>query len=599
MKAVPRFCIVSLLTLIYIPSFSQQAPLTYIESSVGLSNPEWEGGDSELEFADINQDGHPDIVSVGDHGNPGIQSGEQGIMVFFNSGSGQWNVSMQGDLGYGGIAVGDVNNDGHLDVGYGIHHNYSSTDLGDQLLEVALGNGTGTGWVPWDNGLATAGEDWGMFGTDFGDVDNDGDLDIGSISFGCCAGVHVYLNNMDGTWTHSWGFLNGNASDIFQFGDINNDGNLDIATAYQNGTIYFGDGTGDFVLAEQNLPPAGNLGRVGISLGDVDGDGGMDLAYADNNGGVHVFIWNDDEEQWDDWTGNLPASGTAELAQLCDMNADGDIDLAVFGEAHFQLWLGDGKGDWTADATFTTQEDGTGHAFRTGGDVDHNGRPDIALLVEIGDWISYQNFLKCYKESSPVFTLNIKPVYPRGNEFFWQNCIRDIKWVSAVPTGQASTVTLELSVNGPEGPFSAIAENIPNNGNYQWLVPQENSLNCYVRYTVMTATDTSSSVTPAPFVISDGTAGTSESTPYIGGLEIFPNPARCGATIRIENMSSELVSLTLYDVTGHSMETSISTLSCTGRVRQYSIHAPEYPGMYFLKCHSHDEIQTYKIQVVR
>jgi len=28
--------------------------LTYIESSAGLSNPEWEGGKTELEFADMN-----------------------------------------------------------------------------------------------------------------------------------------------------------------------------------------------------------------------------------------------------------------------------------------------------------------------------------------------------------------------------------------------------------------------------------------------------------------------------------------------------------------------------------------------------------------
>ena len=51
-----------------------------------------------------------------------------------------------------------------------------------------------------------------MFGTDFADVDNDGDLDLGSLSFGCCAGVHIYLNHSDGTWTQSFGILGGNAS---------------------------------------------------------------------------------------------------------------------------------------------------------------------------------------------------------------------------------------------------------------------------------------------------------------------------------------------------------------------------------------------------
>jgi hypothetical protein len=41
-----------------------------------------------------------------------------------------------------------------------------------------------------------------MFSTDLADVDGDGDLDLASISFGCCSGVHVYLNGGDGSWTN-------------------------------------------------------------------------------------------------------------------------------------------------------------------------------------------------------------------------------------------------------------------------------------------------------------------------------------------------------------------------------------------------------------
>ena len=514
--------------------FSQQSPLSYVESSVGLSNPEWEGGDSELEFADINGDGHPDIVTIGDHGNPGIQSGEQGIMVYFNNGAGQWSVEMEGDLGYGGIAVGDANNDGFLDVGYGMHHNYSSTDLGDQLIEVALGNGTGSGWVPWDDGLATAGEDWGMFGTDFGDIDNDGDLDLGSISFGCCNGVQIYLNNLDGTWTHCFGDSGGNASDMFQFGDINNDGYLDFAAAYEDGTVYFGDGTGNFVNMDLNLPPAGSVGMTGTCLGDVDGDGGVDLAFADYSGGVYVYVWDNEEEQWENWSEGLPATGTAQALQLCDMNSDSHMDLAAFGNAQFQLWLGDSQGNWTPDAGFTTQTSGDCKAFRAGGDIDHNGKPDIALVVETGTWINYQNHLKCYKETSSVFSLNIKPVYPHGHEFFWQNCIRDIRWTSAVPPGIASSVKLEYSVTGENGPWNLIEENLPNNGRYQWLVPMENSLDCFIRFTAMTGSDTSSSVTPAAFTISDGTAGVADRN-MDPDLAIFPNPAVEYINITVQN----------------------------------------------------------------
>jgi hypothetical protein len=104
-----HFIVILILTPLL--SLSQTKTLSYAESSSGLNSPEWEGGDTELEFADMNNDGFVDFVTVGDHGNPGISSGEQGIMVYLNNGSGSWSVQMTGDLGYGGIAVGDVNND--------------------------------------------------------------------------------------------------------------------------------------------------------------------------------------------------------------------------------------------------------------------------------------------------------------------------------------------------------------------------------------------------------------------------------------------------------------------------------------------------------
>jgi hypothetical protein len=505
--------------------------LTYVESSNGLANPTWEGGRTELEFADMNQDGYLDIISVGDHGNPLIQSGEQGIMVYFGDGQGNWSVGMTGELGYGGIAAGDVNNDGFMDVGYGIHHNYSGTDLGDQIFEVALGNGTGTSWTPWDDGLATNGEDWGMFSTDFADVDNDGDLDVGSISFGCCAGLHVYLNNMNGTWTQSWGVLENNSDMIFQFGDIDNDGNPDFVAAYQMGTAYFGDGEGGFIVNDQNLPAAGSLGRYGPSLGDVDGDGGLDLAFTNSNGGVFVYTFSEMLNAWVNFSGNLPATGPYEHTQLADMNMDGFIDLAAYGTGIFQLFLGDGTGNWATDATFTTGDPGSSQAFRVGGDFDHNGRPDMVLLEEEElSWFTYQNYLKCYKESSVPVLLSIQPVYPHGKELLRPGSVRFIDWVSTVPgsgrTSQVtSQVTLEYSTTGPAGPWTIIASNLPDNDRYQWMVPQENSADCYIRYTVSTGISGHSSITPEAFIITDGTIGIREDDGQDFEVQVWPNPA--------------------------------------------------------------------------
>lgn len=116
-----------------------------------------------------------------------------------------------------------------------MHHNYYSTDFGDQFLEVALGDGPGIDWTSWDDGPATNGGTWGMLGTDFGDVDNDGDLVLFSISFGAGAGLRLYINQGDGIWVQSFGFLNGNPENLVQFGDFDNDCFLVFICGHQKG----------------------------------------------------------------------------------------------------------------------------------------------------------------------------------------------------------------------------------------------------------------------------------------------------------------------------------------------------------------------------
>lgn len=244
--------------------------LSYVQAT-GPLLPLGEGGRTELEWGDVNGDGHPDLVGIGDHGLPFIGTQQHGLMTWLGDGAGGFAVIQVGNFGYGGVALGDADGDGLLDAGYGMHHDYSATDLGDQLIEVALGDGTGAAWLAWDDGLATHGETYGMFGADFGDVDADGDLDLGSNSFGCCAGVHVYLNGGDGTWTPGWGFTGGNSNMDFLFADFDGDGRLDACAANSLGTVWLGDGAGGFTAADGNLPASNWNG--GLAAADVDGDG--------------------------------------------------------------------------------------------------------------------------------------------------------------------------------------------------------------------------------------------------------------------------------------------------------------------------------------
>ena len=448
--------------------------------------------------ADMNQDGYVDIISIGDHGSPNINTNEHGVMVWFGDGAGTWSVEMNGNFGYGGIAVGDVNRDGLWDVGYGMHHDYSSTDFGDQLLEVALGDGTGMNWTPWDDGLATNGETWGMFCTDFADVDNDGDLDIGANSFGGGAGVHIYANNLDGTWEQIYGFLGGSSTDDFVFGDVNNDGYPDFAAAHQYGTVYLNDSTGSFIQSDGNLPSGSSIGRRGPDLGDIDNDGTDELSFINSNGGIEVWKWNEGNN-WISMSNGLPTTGSYTFTQLFDMNMDGFLDLTAFADALVVMWLGDGTGNWTKAVQINIPASpADANAFRIDGDVDRNGFPDIGLVDEESGFPFYRNHVRIYKESSLADSLKITALAPGSYRRWNILSVQFIRWISEVPAGDSSWVKLEISLNDTLGPWQLIASHLPNSGNFQWIIPDmmASANLCRIRYTVYTESDSALGITP-------------------------------------------------------------------------------------------------------
>jgi hypothetical protein len=486
--------------------------LCYVECSNGLQDsPVLEGGRTELEFADINSDGNVDILSIGDHGNPNINTQEHGVMVWFSRGYGDWTLFQTGDFGYGGIAVGDVNWDGKWDIGYGMHHNYSGVDLGNDMLEVALGDGTGQNWTAWDDSLIPGDSVWGMFSTDFADVDNDGDLDVGSTSFGYGVGLRVFLNNGDGTWRQSFGTPESvNSNMEFYFRDVNRDGNADIIAATAGPAVYFGDGAGGFTPGDTGLPQS-DYGLAGISPGDVDNDGGADVAFANDNGGVEVWVRNDLTHRWVSFSGTLPTTGSFEGTQLCDMNADGFTDVCALGGGHTKVWLGDGQGNWTETADITTPG-GSCEALRTGADFDHNGLPDLAFVAREGSWPNDYNHAHAFKEASAAESLTAFPVFPRGGEKFANGSVQFIDWWSEAPSAESTRVRLDVSLRSHNGPWTPIADSLLNAGRYQWLVPHGwTSVDCYVKYRVYGPRGIVEGVTPHAFTIGDTVPGVAES----------------------------------------------------------------------------------------
>jgi len=470
--------------------------VSFVEKSTGLNNPPLDTGDTELELADMNNDGNLDIISVGDHGCP--YGSQFGILVWEGDGDDSWSISNNGWFGYGGIEAGDLNLDGYLDVVWGIHHNYGTSGFGDTLIGAALGDGSCINWDPWASGLGTAGETWGMFETDLADFDCNGLLDIISQSFGCCNGYHVYENNGDGTWTHKWTNTGGNTDNNLEVGDFNSDGFPDFAGCNDGYFVYLGDGNFDFTLTQSGLPSSS---WVGLDVGDMNNDGCDDLVLCYSSAGVRCYKYDKQNNDWDLASSGLPTSGTY-YPQFGDIDGDGNLDIIAYLGPTGYVYLGDGNGNWASDATFSMPPDGDYSAFVVDGDFDHDGREDVVIEAEHGSWPSYQNKLKAFSpwlEPTELFALVQKP---NGGETFRSGSIRKIRWLSGVPQAQGdSSVEIQISLNGESGPWDTIVSDIPNNGCYQWLVDASGSDTCRTKVIVTTSSSSTKAISVSDFTI--------------------------------------------------------------------------------------------------
>ncbi|MER3544604.1 MAG: hypothetical protein C4311_08360 [Chloroflexota bacterium] len=244
---------------------------------------------------------------------------------------------------------------------------------------------------------------------------------------------------------------------------------------------------GGFQLADGNLPPGGIQGRYGIALGDVDNDGRDELAFCLPDAGPAVWAWGPGNI-WQNLSGGLPQQVACRGTQLYDVDGDGYRDLTVFIEGgNVRVFTGDGQGNWTQAASFLVPERYYS-AMRVGGDADHNGFPDIALVAQAGGF-NGRNRLRFFKEASVPTALSIQPVEPNGGEVFYAGSVHFVDWLSAVPDGVTGTVQIDFSTTGPGGLWTLIASGLPNNGRYQWRIPADTlpSTDCYLRFIVTSA----------------------------------------------------------------------------------------------------------------
>lgn len=250
------------------------------------SNAEYSG---HCAVGDIDDNGYPDLIVSNFLGSGGFSTGN--LLNLYLNPDGLPNTDpdwYSADSMFSfSCALGDVDNDGDLDLAVATGTGYTDTYTSDYVyfnVDGVLQDEPG-----WQSTPQTAAMD-----VTWGDVDNDGDLDLAF----CYdyEGAAVYYND-DGVieTTPSWRSINYQAANTIIFGDINGDGWLDLIVAfnYQLTTggyfrVYFNDGAGNLdVSPGWQSATAGN--GSALALYDYDNDGDNDLAAGRWFSRLHIY----------------------------------------------------------------------------------------------------------------------------------------------------------------------------------------------------------------------------------------------------------------------------------------------------------------------
>jgi hypothetical protein len=334
-------------------------------------------------LGDVDGDGDLDLVV----GNSGINK------LYLNNGTADpWNGVTSSNITSDssltrGIALGDVDGDGDLDV---VAANQGARN------RLYLNNGTND---PWNgvSGLDITADSHASRKPVFTDFDGDGDLDMAVPNFG--ERNRLYLNDGSGD---PWDTVTGvditadvYNSDSMVVGDVDTDGDMDVifGNTNQPDRIYLNNGT----LNPFNLVTGSNISDTntrtkGIAMGDVDGDGSLDLVVATDGFQINYIYLNNGTAD--------PFNGVAETVvsndahdsiaiALGDVNSDGALDVIVGndgGGAVNRLYLNNGTSAPFDNVAGTNMSDDTNITYGlTMGDVDQDGDTDI---ISVGDGVS-------------------------------------------------------------------------------------------------------------------------------------------------------------------------------------------------------------------
>lgn len=323
-------------------------------------------GPNGVAVGDFNRDGKLDLVSADFSGNT--------VSILTGKGNGSFDPSASfaasgGSSAY--IGAGDFNEDGNLDVAVPNMSDAVSILLGDGEGSFGPATNFGVGIQPY--GIAVA------------DLNLDGRPDL-AVPNSVSDTVSILLGKGGGIFDLSMNYQVGRVPYTVAVGDFNRDGLPDLAVPNEGEntvSILLGEGQGVFGAATEFDVEAYPRG---VAVGDFNQDGDPDLAVTNQRSDTVSILLGDGEGRFQDSL-NIRVGISPRGVAVDDFNQDGVLDIATTNQVSntVSILLGDATG------RFPVQYDVAAgfhpRAVATG-DFDQDGKVDLAVANRFGNSLS-------------------------------------------------------------------------------------------------------------------------------------------------------------------------------------------------------------------